>query len=189
MSTAAAKTTHTPEDLLRMPDADYFELVDGKLVERKMGARSSYVATRICVMLSNHCTGNRLGWVLGDGASYQCFPHAPSTVRKPDTSYIPFGRLPREELPEGHIRIAPALAVEVVSPNDLAYEIDEKVQEFLTAGVALVWVINPATRTVRIHRPDRPGVTLRPDDELTGDEVLPGFRCKVADLFEPPVNP
>jgi Uma2 family endonuclease len=92
-------------------------------------------------------------------------------------------------LPEGHIRLAPDLAGEVVSPNDLAYEIDEKVEEFLAAGTTLVWVINPATRTVRAHRADRPGVTLRADDELTGEDVPPGFRCNVADLFPPPPIP
>ena len=84
--------------------------------------------------------------------------------------------------------IAPNLAVEVVSPNDLVYEIDEKVEEYLEAGVELVWVVNPVTRTVRVHRADRPGVTLREMDELTGDDLLPGFRCRVSDLFQLPTE-
>ncbi len=79
--------------------------------------------------------------------------------------------------------IAPALAVEVVSPNDLAYEIDKNVEEFFAAGTQLVWVINPVIQTVRVYRLNGPGVILRAEDELTGEDVLPGFRCRVGDLF------
>jgi Uma2 family endonuclease len=184
MSTVA--THYTPEDLLTMPDGNNYELADGNLVERKMGARSSYVAGETFVIMHGFCRLNRLGWVFPEGTSFQCFPDAPAKVRRPDTSFIRFGRFPGELLPEGHIRIAPDLAVEVVSPNDLVYEIDEKVEEFLAAGVPLVWVVNPETRTVQVHRPTGPGVILRAGDELTGEDVLPGFRCRVADLFQSP---
>ncbi|MBI3466935.1 MAG: Uma2 family endonuclease [Planctomycetes bacterium] len=172
-----------PEDLLTMPDGDRFELVAGNLVERNMGAKSSYVAGRTHVLLTEFCDSHRRGLAFPEGTSYQCFPDDSSKVRRADVSFIATGRLPNDEPPDGHILIAPDLAVEVVSPNDLAYEIDEKVEEFLAAGVRLVWVVNPATRTVRVHRPDRPGITLRAEDELTGDDVLPGFRCRVQDLF------
>lgn len=101
-------------------------------------------------------------------------------------SFIRFGRLPAEQPPEGHIRIAPDLAVEVVSPHDLAYDVDSKVEDYLQADVRLVWVVNPVTRTVRVHRPDGPGTTLRLDDELTGGDVLPGFRCPLRDIFTLP---
>jgi Uma2 family endonuclease len=172
-----------PEDLLTMPDGDRFELVAGNLVERNMGAKSSYVAGRAHVMLTAFCDAHRRGLVFPEGTSYQCFPDDPGKVRRADTSFIAAGRLRDDTPPEGHILIAPDLAVEVVSPNDLAYEIDEKVEEFLSAGVRLVWVVNPVSRTVRVHRPERPGVTLRAGDELHGDDVLPGFRCRVQDLF------
>jgi Uma2 family endonuclease len=186
MSTVATENRYTPENLLTMPDGDNYELVDGNLLQRKMSARSSYVAGEIFAFLRDYNRANHRGWVFPEGTSYQCFPNAPAKIRRPDTSFIPFGRFPGEELPDGHIRIVPTLAVEVTSPNDLVYEVDEKVEEFLAAGSRLVWVIKPANRTVEIHRPDGPGVILRAENELTGDDVLRGFRCRVADLFPAP---
>jgi len=183
MSTVATNIQHSPEELLTLPDGDAYELVGGELVERKMGAKSSYIAGKFYARLDRFCVDQCPGWVFPEGTSFQCFPDDPKKVRRADVSFIRFGRLPREQPPEGHIRIAPDLAVEVVSPNDLAYDVDSKVEDYLQAGVRLVWVVNPPTRTVRVHRPDGPGATLRADDELTGDEVLPGFHCLIRDLF------
>ncbi len=73
----------------------------------------------------------------------------------------------------------------MLSPNDLASDIDDRVHDYLVARVPLIWVVNPERRTVRIHRQDG-SVALRGEsDELTGEEALPGFRCKVADFFGP----
>ena len=79
--------------------------------------------------------------------------------------------------------IPPDLAVEVVSPNDLAYDVESKVVEYLDASVALVWVIDPEARTVRIYRRDGSISWLREHGELSGEEVLPGFQCRVAANF------
>jgi len=127
-----------------------------------------------------------------DGKSYELVDgclveHSPNTVRRPDVSFIRLGRLPREELPKGHCTLAPDLPVKVVSPNELVYELDQKIGEYLEAGVRLVWVVHPDARTVEIHRPDSPGTILRENDELSGEDVLPGFRCAVRDLFVPVV--
>jgi Uma2 family endonuclease len=188
MSTVEAPVRYTPEDLLRRPDGKHFELVDGQLVEQHMSFWSGYVTCTMLYLLRVYCQ-TRPGWVLSSEVSYQCFPDAPKQVRRPDASFIRLERMPfAQALEEGHILIAPDLAVEVLSPNDLAYEVDAKVQEYLNAGVHLVWVINPATRTVRVHRATGPGTILREDDELTGEDVLPGFRCRVAELFQPPLN-
>jgi Uma2 family endonuclease len=183
MSTAATSIPYAPDDLLTRPDGDAYELIHGDLVERKMGAKSSFIAGEIHALLRDFSRSQRLGWVFPEGTSFRCFPDDPDKVRRADVSFIRFGRLPNEQLPEGHLRIAPDLAVEVVSPHDLAYDVDSKVEDYLQAGVRLVWVVSPAARTVRVHRPDGPGTTLRADDELTGEEVLPGFRCPVRDLF------
>src|SRR5262249_22122716 len=99
-------------------------------------------------------------------------------------SFLRLARLSVEQATaHGHLRIAPDLAVEVVSPNDLVYEVDAKVQEYLKAGTQRVWVINPEVRSVEVHRPDAPGTILREQDDLDGEDVLPGFRCRVGDLF------
>ena len=93
---------------------------------------------------------------------------------------------PREQRSKGYVTIPPDLAVEVVSLNDLVGEIDEKVDEYLRAGVQLVWVVRPAARAVRVFRSDRSVSWLRAVDELSGEDVLPGFRSKVDDLFPKP---
>lgn len=154
MSVAVAtenKTRYTPEDLLAMPEAKNYELVDGRLVERNMGAESSWIGGRLHSRLDLFCDEHGLGWVWPADNGYQCFPHAPQLVRRPDVSFIRAGRLPGGQLPKGHVRIPPDLVVEVVSPNDLVYEVEEKVDDYQKAGVPLIWVIHPENRTVFIR--------------------------------------
>jgi Uma2 family endonuclease len=107
-------------------------------------------------------------------------------VRKPDVSFIRVGRLPGEKAPEGHTRIPPDLAVEVVSPKDLAYEVTDHVEDYLKADVRLVWVIDLHVRTVLIYRLDGSISGLREKDELDGEAVVVGFRCPVRELFRTP---
>src|SRR4051812_14896049 len=126
-----------------------------------------------------------LGWVLDSEGSYKCFAEDPRKVRKPDVSFIRRGRLPDERIPDGHVRIAPDLAVEVVSPNDTAYEVEAKVLEYLAAGVPLVWVVNPQARTIHIYRADGSVERLLEESELTAPELLPDLHYKVAELFTP----
>ena len=185
---AMAQMTYTPEDLLVMPDGDQYELVDGELVERPMGFRSSYIGGRMFKLLAVHCDQHQLGWVLPSDAGYQCFPDDPGKVRKPDVSFIQAARLAAEEAPEGWARIAPDLAVEVVSPNDYFEAVSVKAHEYLNAGVRLVWVVDTATQMVYVYHHDRRGEILTQNDDLSGEDVVEGFHCRVADLFASPVG-
>jgi Uma2 family endonuclease len=189
MSSTATQTLYTPEDLLTMPDGDRYELVDGRLVEHDMGARASYVGGELFYRIQGHCRANNLGWAFPADTTYQCFPSKPNQVRKPDVSFIQRGRLPGEEVPEGHIRITPDLAVEVVSPKDTYYEVEEKVAEYLKAGIRLVWVVNPPLRKVRVHRANGTVADIGEEGDLDGEDVLPGFHCGVAELFQQPFTP
>ncbi len=106
MSTAVAtKTRYTPEDLLAMPDGKSYELVDGQLVERNMGAESSWVGGRLLSRLDRFCEEHGLGWALPTDNGFQCFPHQPKLVRRPDVSFVRYGRLPGGVLPAGWIKI------------------------------------------------------------------------------------
>lgn len=78
---------------------------------------------------------------------------------------------------------APALAVEILSPSDTQEDITAKVQDFLAAGAALVWVVEPVFRTVTVYRPDSQPELFNQDQELRGDPHLAGLRLKVADIF------
>jgi Uma2 family endonuclease len=185
MNAVATKEIYTPEELLALPDEKNYELVDGHLVERKTSALSSWVAGELHRAIGNYCQTNPAGWAFPEGTGYQSFPNAPLKVRKADVSFIRTDRLPATVGSDGYMSIAPDLAVEVLSPNDLAWEIDEKVAEWLQAGVRLVWVIHPRARAVRVHRAGGPTSWIDAEGELSGEEVLPGFRFRAAALLPP----
>ncbi|HEU4754238.1 MAG TPA: Uma2 family endonuclease, partial [Armatimonadota bacterium] len=109
----------------------------------------------------------------------------PRDVRRPDVSFIARGRLPGEQLPKGHATVAPDLAVEVISPNDLFYEVEAKIGEYLEAGVRVVWIVNPQERSLHVYQGDGSTARLQETDTVSGEDVLPGFTCEVGSLFPP----
>ena len=115
----------------------------------------------------------------------RCYADDPDKVRKPDACFVRRGRLVPDEPPEGFITIAPDIVVEVVSPTDYYYDVERKVEEYLEAGVSVVWVINPDTRSVKVYAQGAGVMKLDDKEELTGGDVLPEFRCAVASLFPP----
>lgn len=173
----------TPEELEAMSKDYNYELIDGRLVERHMSTWANVVAGRLQYQLAHFCAEQKLGYVIPGTNEYQCFPWAPRQVRKADLSFIRLGRLTPAQMQRGFTRVAPDLAVEVVSPNDLFDEIEERVANFLRAGTALVWVVSLKTQLVYVHRADGTMAKVSTDQELDGGDVLPGFRCPVAALF------
>jgi Uma2 family endonuclease len=187
-----AERTYTPEDLLSMPDRKNYELVDGNLVERKMSVLSSWVGGQLHFELNTFLRSNPIGWAWPADLGYECYPDSPKKVRKPDVSFIRIERKPEGPTSEGYAHIAPDLAAEVVSPNDLWHELSAKVDEYLAAGVSLVWVIDPEARSVHVYRRNGTISLLRESDELSGEDVIPGFRCSVSSIFparKPPEEP
>jgi len=186
MSTVVAtKTQYTPEDLLAMPDGKSYELVGGELLERKMGMETSLVGGRLLSRLGRFCDEHAIGWAFNAENGYQCFPHEPGLVRRPDVSFVRYGRFPGDVVPQGWAKIPPDLVVEVVSPNETVYELEDKLADYQKVGVPLIWVINPKSRTVRIHRGDGTVSYLREDQELSGEDIIPGFHCPVREIFPP----
>ena len=108
---------------------------------------------------------------------------SPDTVRAPDVSFVRTERLPAEGLPKSYFPGAPDLAVEVVSPNDRASDVQEKVQEWLRHGTLLVWVVEPESQTVIVYRSDGSATVLQKGGELDGEDVLPGFSYSLDRLF------
>lgn len=185
MAVAAAPSRATPEDLLALPDDRRYELVDGELVEKEMGIEASWIAGELFERLSVFNDQAQNGWVFPEDATFQCFAIERDRVRRPETSFVSRERLPGPQLPKGHCRVAPELAVEVTSPNDLFASVWHKVEEYLSAGVQVVWLVNPETRTVVAFRADGSITAFREDDELAEDSLLPGFRCPLRALFPP----
>lgn len=185
-ATFARPTSLTAEEFEKLPDTKGYELVDGVLVEKNMGAKSALVGSRATAILDTYCRQTGAGWVFNAEGGYRCFPKAPNQIRKPDVSFVSAARMSASDIPDGYPSIAPDLAVEVSSPNDLVDELEEKVEQFLAAGVRRVWVLNPETRTIRILRPDGSDTRLHEGEKLTGEDVLPGFSCEVSDFFPLP---
>jgi len=175
----------TAEELFRMPSDDYrYELVKGEL--RKMtpaGSRHGSIITRFLSALVQHVDAHALGEVFGPNTGFK-IAESPDTVRAPDIAFVRKERIPAGELTEKFWPGAPDLAVEVISPTDTLYELDEKVEEYQTTGVTLVWVINPKKRTVTVYRPGANPEVLTEHDQLDGRPVLPAFEYPVAKLFE-----
>jgi Uma2 family endonuclease len=175
----------TPEGLLEKEDGARYELIDGILVERHLGARSSEVAANIISLIRPYAFERKLGKVFATDCGYQIFEGDPKRVRFPDGSFIARGHLPEDKTPEGHVRVPPDLAVEVVSPQDTAEEVEAKRVAFLQAGTRLFWVVYPESRTVHVYRQgNNNSLALAEGDELSGEDVLPGFLCRVAAVFE-----
>jgi len=178
----------TPDDLFRLPDGGKgFELVNGEPREMEMSFHSAFVAGRVCTQLSIFVEARQLGWVSPEGTSFRCFPDDESRVRRADTAFHRLDRLTsKQAMTEGHCPIVPDLVVEVISPNDLSYDVDEKRNEWLDAGAKLVWVIHPVRQSVHAYGEHGSIRLFRRNEELTAEPVLPDFRVPVADLFKLP---
>jgi Uma2 family endonuclease len=176
-------TLADPEELLRRPGDEIFEFVNGQPVGVERGAEAEFIATLILRILSDYVDDHDLGWVFNSKTSYRCFPHDPSLVRIPDTSFVPKGRLPGERVPKGFITVTPDLAVEVVSPHDEAEELENKIHDYFKAGVRLVWVLYPETKTALVRRIDHTAAAIPAEGSLSGEAVVPGFTCALAEVF------
>jgi Uma2 family endonuclease len=182
------RTRITPEELLRMPDNNNLELVDGQIVEKKVSVESSKIEGRFYFQFASFINEHPLAEAYPASLGYQCFDDEPGKVRKPDATVIRLERLRALNDPNpGYMPIVPDLAVEVISPNDVVYDVDEKIQEYLDAGFPLVWLADPKARTVTVYPQGGRPVIYTAEDELTAESVLPGFRCKVADFFPLPL--
>ena len=125
----------------------------------------------------------RLGRVFNDGVGYELVV-LPRTVREPDLSFVRADRLPPGGIPRrGFLKMAPDLAVEIVSPSNSVRDVTRKVLEYLGAGARLVWVVDPSSRTVTVY-PGREQIRILTAEEgLDAADVLPGFQVRVGDLF------
>ncbi len=179
----ATRLSYTPEDLLAMPDRGRYELVGGQLLERNVSIESSIIAAAVNARLALCVLAQRLGWVFQADGGLQIFAGNPGKVRFGDGAFISRGRSP-ERPGHGHLRVAPELVIKVISPNDEAADVNAKVREYLGAGVLLVWVIYPDSRSIDVYRASAHNSQLAEGDELSGEDVVPGFSMPVRDVFE-----
>ncbi|NWJ95371.1 MAG: Uma2 family endonuclease [Chloroflexi bacterium] len=152
-------------------------------------AEHSFICVNISTELNNFLRGKKLGRVFDSTLEYR-FPNENKAGKKvsryPDVSFVR-----QEHLPVNlrtYLNLAPDLAVEVISPSDKDYDIADKVDEYQRAGVRLIWLINPASRSVDVYRLAK-GHRVQGyfgEDELDGEDVIPGFKLKVSAIFDYP---
>jgi len=181
------KARLTAQDLWKLGEGDTRrELVNGEIREMApAGGVHGRVAGRICHRLVEHVDRHGGGEVLGGDVGFVLgLPHDPERVRAPDVAFVTTARLPEGRLPAEFIRGAPDLAVEVLSPSDSPVDVQQKVRDYLDAGARLVWVLAPGARSATIYRVDGSARLLREGDYLDGEDVLPGLRIPLAEIFE-----
>ena len=173
----------TEEDVIRFNEREnrLFELVDGVLVEKTMGAYESMLAVEIARLLKNFVKPRKLGTVLGSDGMLQLLP---GLIRLPDVAFLsiekfPTGRFPREKAPP----LAPDLAVEVLSESNTRKEMADKLRDYFAAGSRLVWYVDPERREVAVFTSPQQSRTLPQNENLDGGDVLPGFTMSLAELF------
>ncbi len=174
----------TAEELFDLPDDDYkYELVEGDLIRMApAGGEHGVLTARVAAVLHTYVQDNDLGICSGAETGF-ILRRAPDIVRAPDAAFIAKAHIPETGIPKTYWPFAPDLAVEVTSPSDRFSAVQTKITEYFSAGTRLVWVIEPATRTVYVYRSPHDVQALGEDDELSGADVLPGFRYAVKRLF------
>lgn len=180
----------TEEEFLSLPDDDGVdrELIRGELVERPMTTRNfahSSVSSRVAQQLANWSDRQPAprGTVVVGEARVRLRRDLLTFVGV-DVAFIAAESKPAHPRDAKYVDGPPILVVEVLSPSDKIEEILDKVDEYLDAGVSLVWLVEPRYSTVTVYRPDAKPQLFNADQEITAEPFLPGFRVAVADLFE-----
>jgi Uma2 family endonuclease len=166
------------------PEKSY-EIVDGQPEEKAMaGARHGRVVMRLGARLEMHVEQHQLGGIYGPDTTFQIGRNE----RLPDLAFVSAARMPEGSEPEGIWSIAPDLAIEVVSPNDLWEKVQSKVQEYFAAGVQQVWLVSWQQRTISIYDSPTHVTILTAEDTLTSTALLPDFSCRVSDILQWPAR-
>ena len=174
----------TADDLLHMPDDGFrYELINGELHQMApAGEEHGSAAMSVGGSLHAYVRSHNLGRVYAAETGFKLATD-PDTVRAPDAAFITRERAGATGIMKGYREGAPDLVVEVISPNDLYTEVEEKVADWLQAGTRMVIVVNPRRRNVKVHRAVNEVQVLTEDDVLDGGDVVPGWALPVRDIF------
>jgi Uma2 family endonuclease len=184
MPTVAQKKLLTAEEFFLLPDpgdGSQQELVRGEIVTMPPpGGMHGVSCNKTGRRIGNFVEENDRGTVTSNDTGF-ITERGPDSVRGPDISFWSKERLP--VVPVGYIEVPPDLLVEVLSPSNTSKHIRAKLSEYFAKGVRIVWVIAPEDRTLTIYRAPEEGRLLHESATVTGEDVLPGFTCRVSDLL------
>jgi len=177
------KSRWTDNELMSLPrDGRKYELIEGELLMSPVGRTHSLICLRLATLLVRFVEKKRLGEVFDSSMGFRL---SPKILLSPDVSYVSKARLKKiMAAPEKFLYGAPDLAVEVLSPGDPRDMIERKLGKYFQHGTRLAWVVDPKRQTVIVHSLDAVTKLTAPANTLTGGEVLPGFKCRLRDVFK-----
>jgi len=184
MAVATEKRTYTVDEFWELchQTDKRLELVRGELRElAPANEEHGYVTGQLFLVVTQFVKQRQLGFTFAAETGF-VLSEEPATVRAPDFAYVSRDRAP-ERWSRHFARFVPDVVAEVISPSDTYGEVAQKVQDWLEAGVRVVWVVDPVARTVAVHRPGAAVRVYGEEDTLSGEDVLPGFACKVSEIF------
>ncbi len=169
----------------RLPE--FFEVVHGDIIEvPPMGFYAVELSNLLSEALVLYLAANPIGRVRDEMLFQIPLPNDRTRNCRPDVAVILYDRWPKKKplsLAGNAIDVVPNIAVEVISPTDLAEAVTKKAMDYLDGGVQLVWQIYPEARILFAHRPGGETRRVRADEDITADDILPGFRARLADLL------
>lgn len=167
-------------DVALDPEKEY-EIVNGIPEERPMaGARHGNTIARLITRISNYVEPRNLGEVYSPDTTFIIGRNQ----RLPDLGFVATHRIPEEGQPQGIWDIAPDLAVEVISPNDVYAKVAQKVDDYLEAGVQQVWLVLPEQKSITIYRSPFDITVFQDEMELVSEDLFPAFRCPLSEIFK-----
>lgn len=174
----------TGEELYLLPDEGPCELIRGKVVPRPFAdITHGFLTTELGSTLWDYAESGQRGKVRMGGVGVYT-SREPDTVRAADVLFISNERYERYSRARSeYLDVAPELIVEILSPWDVWSEVQEKVTDFLSAGVLRVWVVDPESRRVLVCRSPETFEELEVGQILRDEEVLPGFSLSIRELF------
>jgi Uma2 family endonuclease len=183
MATVTEPLIETPEIGSDLSDSLY-EVVNGQILEKKSGVLQIRIAGLLLRCLDAHVRPHRLGST--DMEMLFLLDRSAKLMRRPDVSFVSRDRWPIDELaPDTEAwDVIPDLAVEVISKSNAATDVKDKIDEYFKAGVRLIWLVYPKQKVVDVYESPTTVRVLRREDELSGGDVLPGFRLPLTSLFK-----
>ena len=159
-------------------DLEGYEYIKGELIPMApTSVEHGYISVNLSSLLHLYVRENQLGRVLSETGF-----RVGERVLIPDIAFVSTDRLPADQSKASPV--PPDLAVEVISPTDSSYRVEEKAFIYLEAGTQLVWVLKPRSKSVTVYRSETEITLLTQNETLSGEEVVKGFTCQVAELFE-----
>jgi Uma2 family endonuclease len=180
MSSTTTKLTFEEFQDLPEQEGTRYELDEGELVmEPSPSFLHNRIRDRIAARLSEFVKAHRLGEVIVE----MDFRLADRTVRNPDVAFVTAEHLARIDVDRSPVEGAPALAVEVISPSNLAQDTAKKVEQYLSAGTRVVWVVYPSLRLIEVHRQGSILQAKAPDSLVEEQVFGRKFSLSLAALF------